>query len=48
MLNKTLLLIIFSFFITLTKQTLNGIDVSVYQGKIDWEEVKKKERFCNN
>ena len=46
MLNKTLLLIIFSFFITLTKQTLNGIDVSVYQGKIDWDEVKKKKDFA--
>ena len=48
MLNKTLLLIIFSFLTTLTKQTLEGIDVSTFQGTIDWDEVKNKERFCNN
>ena len=40
--NKNLLLFVFSFLVTLTKQTLNGIDVSTYQGKIDWEKVKKK------
>ena len=46
MLNKTLLLIIFSFLTTLTKQTLDGIDVSTYQGTIDWDEVKKKKDFA--
>ena len=42
MLNKTLLLIIFSFLTTLTKQTLDGIDVSTYQGTMIGMKWKKR------
>ena len=44
--NIIFLLIIFVFLTSITNETLKGIDVSEYQGKINWEKVKKEKDFA--